>query len=293
MHISSMKTFCDLVESKSFTKAAQLNQVTQSAVSQQITAMERLFNLVLIQRGKGQFKLTPGGELVYQHSKEMAGIADDLEAKLKETHEVASGTIRLATIFSIGLYDLPSSIKTFLRTSPHASVHVEYHHAKQIYEEVLGNEVDIGLVDYPVRGANIEIVPLRKDPLVLICHPQAPFVKRKSIKLKALEGQKFIGLDRTVPMRNGVDQIFRSRRVAMKYAMEFDSIETVKRAVEIYSAFAIVPESTVRQEVANRTLAVVRVEGEELARPLAAIHTRTRVLSPAMKQFIALLKRAP
>ena len=75
--------------------------------------------------------------------------------------------------------------------------------------------------------------------------------------------------------------------------MEFDSIETVKRAVEIYSGLAIVPESTIRQEVANQSLAVVRLDDERLVRPLAAIHTRTRVLSRAMKQFITLLKAAP
>ena len=293
MNVESLKMFCDLVETQSFTKAGQINEVTQSAVSQQITAMERHFKSVLIQRGKGEFKLTPVGELVYQHGKEIAGLAGSIEAKLKETRAMASGVIRLATIFSIGLYDLPTSIKQFLKNSPHASVHVEYRIPREIYEEVVSNEVDLGLVDYPVRVSGVEVISLRQDPLVLICQPQDPLAKRKSVKLKSLQGQKFIGFDRTMPLRNGVDRIFRQHHLTVKYAQEFDSIETVKRAVEIYSGLAIVPEATIRQELAHQTLAVVRLDEAGLARPLAAIHKSVKVLSPAMKQFIALLKAAP
>ena len=290
MNVESLKMFCDLVETKSFTQAGRINEVTQSAISQQVSAMERLFKAVLIQRGKGEFKLTPVGELVYQHSKEIAGIAGGIATKLDETRKVASGIIRLATIFSIGLYDLPSCIKKFLKHSPNASVHVAYRNPQQIYEEVVSNEVDLGLVDYPVRIPGVEIIPLRQDPLVLICHPQDPLAKRKAVRFKSLQGQKFIGFDRKMPLRNGVDRIFRQHHMAVKYAMEFDSIETVKRAVEIYSSLAIVPEATIRQDIANHTLAVVRLDDGLLSRPLAAIHKHVKVLSPAMKELIALLK---
>jgi LysR family transcriptional regulator, transcriptional activator of the cysJI operon len=111
MQIETLKVFCDLVETHSFTRAAQLNEVTQSAVSQLVAAMEKNFNGLLLERARGESTLTPKGELVYKHSKEILGHADDLQANLKQTHKAVSGTIRLATIFSVGLYELPSSIK--------------------------------------------------------------------------------------------------------------------------------------------------------------------------------------
>jgi len=293
MKIESLKVFCDLAETQSFTKAAQVNEVTQSAVSQQITALERFFHGPLVERGKRKFRLTPQGELLYEHSKEILATYGGLGAKLKETSELVSGTIRISTIYSIGLHSLPPYLKRFLKAYPRANLHVEYRHATQVYEDVTGNAVDLGLVAYPTQARNLEIVPLRKEPMVLICHPLHPFAKKKTIKLKALDGQRFIGFQREVPTRRALDRLFREQRISVTYVMEFDNVETVKRAVEIDSGIAIIPEATVSQEVGNQSLAVVRFEDKELFRPIAAIHTRTKVLSPAMKQFLAVLKTAP
>ena len=116
VQVESFKVFCDLAETQSFTKAAQLNEVTQSAVSQLVAGLEKSFNGLLLERARGESKLTARGELVYEHSKEILGIFSELQAKLKETQRQISGTIRLATIFSVGLYELPSAIKQFLKS---------------------------------------------------------------------------------------------------------------------------------------------------------------------------------
>jgi DNA-binding transcriptional LysR family regulator len=170
------------------------------------------------------------------------------------------------------------------------NVHVEYRRPNQVYEDVLGNVVDLGLVAYPQRDPKLEIVPLRKDPLVLICHPQSPFAKLKSFKLKSLMGQKLVSFERDIPTRRALDKILKDHGVTAEHVMEFDNIETVKRAVEIDSGVAIVPQETIRQEVANQTLAAVRIEDGEYFRPLGVIYKKNKVLSPAIKQFIALLK---
>jgi DNA-binding transcriptional LysR family regulator len=74
--------------------------------------------------------------------------------------------------------------------------------------------------------------------------------------------------------------------------MEFDNIETVKRAVEIDAGVSIVPLGTIAQEISKQTLAAVAIDDAELFRPLAAIYKKNKVLSPAMKQFISILKEA-
>src|SRR5215471_2822124 len=188
MQIESLKVFCDLAETESFTKAAQVNAVTQSAVSQQISSLERLFKSLLIERSKKRFRLTREGQVLYDYSKQLIQTYDSLHSKLQEVKDVISGTIRVATIYSVGLHDLPPYIKQFLKAYPTVNVHVEYRRANQVYEDVIGNVVDLGLVAYPVRDAKLEIESLRKDPLVLVCHPQHPLAKNESIKLKTLSG---------------------------------------------------------------------------------------------------------
>jgi LysR family transcriptional regulator, transcriptional activator of the cysJI operon len=290
MQIESLKVFCDLTETESFTKAAQINGVTQSAVSQTISSLERQFKSLLIERSKKNFRLTAEGEVLYDYSKQVLQTYDGLHSKLQEIKEIISGNIRVATIYSIGLHVLPPYLKKFLKNFSTVNVHVEYRRPNQVYEDVLGNVVDLGLVAYPVRDAKLDIVPLLKDALVLICHPQNPLAKQKAIKLKALSGQNFVSFERDIPTRRALDKLLKEHGASVTHVMEFDNIETVKRAVEIDSGIAIVPQETVKQEVANQTLAAVRLEEGEFFRPLAVIHKKNKVLSPAIKEFIALLK---
>jgi DNA-binding transcriptional LysR family regulator len=144
----------------------------------------------------------------------------------------------------------------------------------------------------PTRDNKLEIYPLRKDPLVLVCHPQHPFAKQKRIKMKTLSGQKFIGFQPDIPTRKALDKILKENNVDVQHVMEFDNIETVKRAVEIDAGVAIVPQTTVVQEVAKQTLAQVDLDDGDFFRPLAAIYKKNKVLSPAMKQFLSILKES-
>jgi LysR family transcriptional regulator, transcriptional activator of the cysJI operon len=290
MQIESLKVFCDLAETESFTKAAQINNITQSAVSQQISSLERQFKSLLIERSKKRFRLTREGQVLYEYSKQILNTFDSMTNRLQEIKDIVSGTIRVATIYSIGLHDLPPYLKKFLKAYPTVNVHVEYRRSNQVYEDVLSNIVDLGLVAYPSKDAKLEVVPLRKDMLVLIAHPQHPLAKNKTLKLRELSGQKFIGFEPDIPTRRAIDKILKDEEVNVNVVMEFDNIETVKRAVEIDAGVAIVPVGTVTQEVSKNTLGAITIEDAQFYRPLAAIYKKNKVLSPAIKQFINVLK---
>src|ERR1044072_286754 len=118
MQIESLKVFCDLAETESFTKSAQINAVTQSAVSQHISSLERQFKSLLIERRKKKSGLPREGQVLYESSKQIIQTYDPLHARLMEIKDIISGTIRVATIYSIGLHDLPPHIKRFLKRYP-------------------------------------------------------------------------------------------------------------------------------------------------------------------------------
>ncbi len=290
MQIESLKVFCDLAETESFTKAAQINDVTQSAVSQQISSLEKQFKALLIERSKKKFRLTREGQVLYDYSKQIVQTYDSLRHKVQEIKDIVSGSIRVTTIYSIGLHDLPPYIKKFLKAHPTVNISVEYRRATQVYEDVIGNITDLGLVAYPNKDHRLEVMPLRKDLLVLICHPSHPFSKLKTVKLADLHNQKFIGFEPDIPTRKAIDKILKDREISVNHVMEFDNIETVKRAVEIDAGISIVPQGTVAQEVAKHTLAQVEIDDADFFRPLAAVYKKNKVLSPAMKQFLDLLK---
>jgi DNA-binding transcriptional LysR family regulator len=169
-------------------------------------------------------------------------------------------------------------------------VRVEYRRSNLVYEDILHNSVDFGLVAFPLKHRQIEAVPFRDDHLVLIAHPEHALAKRGGlVELSELAGLKFIGFDPDIPTRKAVDQIFRDNKIEMEPVMEFDNIETVKRAVEIDHGIAIVPQATVLQEQKQGTLAVLQFKGKEFSRPLAILHRKGRVLTPAMRKFIETL----
>ena len=287
MQLENFKIFADLVETKSFSKSAKINGITQSAVSQQARAMERHFKTLLIDRSQKQFQLTREGNRLYEAAKGMLHTYDQLLSELQEMKKVISGTIRISTIYSIGLHELPPFIKRFLHDFPSVNVRVEYRRSNLVYEDILHNSVDFGLVAFPVKQRQIEIIPFRNDHLVLIAHPNHPLAKRGGpVELRELAGMKFIGFDPDIPTRKAVDQIFKDNDLDIQPVMEFDNIETVKRAVEVDHGVAIVPLAAVQQESQQSSLALLNFKGNDFTRPLAILHRKGRVLTPAMRKFI-------
>lgn len=293
MHVENFRIFSDLVESQSFSRAAKLNGITQSAVSQQLRAMEKHFNALIVDRSQKQFRLTREGQKLYESAKDILHRYEKLISDLQEMKKVISGTIHLSTIYSIGLHELPPYISAFLKEYPSVNVRVEYRRSNLVYEDVMQNAVDLGLVAFPVKARQLEILSFQEDRLVLICNPKHRLASRDKLQVTELQGERFIGFDQDIPTRKATDQIFRESKMEVEPVMEFDNIETVKRAVEIDAGIAIVPQATVAQEVKQGLLKTVQLEGKEFTRPLAIIHRKGRVLTPAMKKFIACLTGQP
>jgi len=292
MHIKNFKIISDLVENQSFSRTAKLNGVTQSAVSQKLKSMEKHFNVQIIDRSQRQFRLTPEGKKLYDVAKDLIGRYDQLYYELQEMNQVISGTVHVSTIYSIGLHELPAYLKTFMGDYPSVNVHVEYRRSNLVYDDVLHHSADIGLVAYAPKMRQLEIIPFLEDHLILVCNPHHPLAHQKGVSLDKISNSKLVGFDPDIPTRKATDQIFREQQLESAPVMEFDNIETVKRAVEIDAGVAILPLATVSREISQGLLAGIEIEGEPIKRPLSIIYRKGRVLTPAIKKFIATLTSA-
>lgn len=292
MHIENFKIFSDLVESQSFSRAAKLNNITQSAVSQQLRAMEKHFSVFIVDRSQKQFRLTREGEKLYASAKEMLHMYDKLCSELQEMKKIISGTIHISTVYSIGLHELPPYVKLFLQEFPSVNIRVEYRRSNLVYEDVIQNATDLGLVAYPANMRQLEVIPFHEDYLVAICSPNNPLASSKEISIGELRESNIVGFEKDIPTRKATDSLFKDAKLnGVEPVMEFDNIETVKRAVEIDAGIAIVPATTIVQEVKQGTLKKLSINARNCKRPLAIIHRKGRVLTPAMKKFIELLTK--
>jgi len=289
MHIETLKVYCDLIDTRSFSKAATRNFISQSAVSQQIRSLEERFNRRLLERSRGGTVVpTSAGLTFYQGCREIIERFGALTEEMKGLGNIVSGQVRVATIYSVGLHELAPALKRFIKTYPQVNVHIEYSRPNKVYEDVLNHTTDLGIVAYPTPRPQIEVIPFRTDRLVLVCSPEHEFAGRKRIDVRALAGQRVIGFERDIPTRKAIDKILRDHETTVEYIMEFDNIETIKRSVEAGLGVTIVPRATVESEIRAGTLRVVNFT-ERYNRPIAIIHRKGKIFSAATKKFIEML----
>ncbi|MEM8954190.1 MAG: LysR family transcriptional regulator [Verrucomicrobiota bacterium] len=291
VQIETFKLFCDLVETESFSAAAERNGITQSAVSQRMSALEKEFGAVLVERGKRSFGLTPEGRVFLEGSRRIMETLDGTRERLEELRSLVAGELRLATVYSIGLHELSPHLKQFRTEFSQVGLEVSYRRSTQIYSDVLEGRADLGMVAYPKERKGLVVESFWRDRLVLVCAPGHRFGKRKRLRLADLEGEDFVSFEPDVPTRNALDTIFEEEGVEVAKVMEFDNVETVKRAVEIEGSASIIPEKAAVEEVEAGRLQAVPIEHEEMWRPLGIMRKRTKAVTPAMREFVDLLRR--
>ena len=291
MQIETLKIFCDLVETESFSQAAERNFVTQSAVSQQVRSLEEKFRRRLLERvrGRREVKLTNAGEAFYRGSRNVLAAYGSLQESLRELSGTVSGTVRVATVYSVGLHELPPVVRRFMELYPSAKIDLEYSRTTRIVRDVLSGAVELGVVAFPEKRRGITVIPLPSDRLVLICPPSHPLAGRKKIRAAELQGQDFVLFERDIPTRRATDRILKSHSVTVRRVAEFDNIETIKRAVEVGMGCAIVPRASVLDEQKSGQLAVVAMAEPEWTRSVGVIHRNDRTLSISARKFIELL----
>ena len=291
MQIETLKVFCDLVESRSFSRAAIRNYITQSAVSQQIKNLEARFETQLLRRDGRSVTPTAAGRKFYETSRVILDKYDHLQQEMKSVGQGVAGSIRVATIYSVGIYEMSVVVKSFLKIYPKVNLHVEYSKGAQVYEDCLHGVIDLGIVPYPEARKGLRIIPLPADKLVLICSPEHPLAHRRYVEIKELNGQTFIAYEKGLASQRAMDRIFQENDIHVKVVMEFDNIETIKRSVEIGAGVSIVPFMSVQKEVQNETLFQVHFTDKNFYRPLGIIVRRKQSLSRAARKFIELMQK--
>ncbi|HYJ89699.1 MAG TPA: LysR family transcriptional regulator [Pyrinomonadaceae bacterium] len=293
MHIETLKVFCDLVDLQSFSLAAERNFITQSAVSQQIRSLEDKYKRRLLERvrGRREVRLTPAGEVFYKESRNVLASYDHLEESLRGLVGRIGGTIKVSTIYSVGIHELPTKVREFMTKFPAAKIDLEYSRTTRVVRDVLNGTVELGILAFPEPRRGLTIVPMPSHRLVLIVPPDHKFAKRSKLSVKDIQGQDFVHFERDVPTRKAIDKILRDHGVEVHKVAEFDNIETIKRAVEVGFGIAIVPHPAVTEAGKAGLLAVIKLAEKDWLRPVGVIYRSDRSLSLAAKKFVQLLEK--
>lgn len=290
MYLGTAKIFLDLVELQNFSRTAEKHGISQSAVSQKLAQLEIKHKCQFIDRRKRPLEPTTSGEIFYQACKDMITRYEVLQSDLSDVAN-SSSRLNISAIYSIGMHTLQSRVKQLMVKFPDISPHIEYCSAGQIYTRILEGQSDIGIVAVPRNSRNIDIYPLENESLVLVCHPDHPLAKEPLADVHMLDGVKFIAFAKRVPSRMLIDNILNQYNINIRTIMEFDNVETIKRAIEINAGVSILPKTTIHAEVNSGSLRAIYFSNEKFFRPTAVVVRKNRALSHAGKYLIELLRR--
>jgi DNA-binding transcriptional LysR family regulator len=290
MNISVMKTFCDLVDTGSFSRAADSNYISQSAVSQQLAKLERDLSVQLISRGGGMAAPTEAGKAFYRGAKDILRRAEQLLGEVKSASDAVRGVLRVGTIYSVGFYLLDPYVRRFMAEHPEVHLHVEYTGWNHICAAIIGGEMDLGVVACPENNRSLEIVPLVDEELVAVLPPSHRLAKAKLVEPRELTDEDFVAFEANIPTRRHIDKLLKGAHTRVNVTLEFDNIELLKRAIMVGRGLSILPKDNVVGEASRGDLAVVPLkDGGKWVRPVGVLRRRGRQASPAEQQFLSLL----
>jgi DNA-binding transcriptional LysR family regulator len=290
MLLRNVEIFCDVVSRRSFSKAAAAHNVSQSSVSQAVHMLERQLGALLIDRSKRPLELTSAGQAVFDGCRQLLESFHELKDRVQLLNDKVVGRVRVAAIYSVGLLQMDEYVRRYQALYPDVALHLDYLHPDEVYDSILNDECDIGLVSFPRVGGEISHIPWQKQEMVLVVAADHRLARCESISVHELNGEKYVGFREELAIRKKVDRWLKEAKVAVNIVHEFDNIENIKRAVEIGSGVALLPIPTVRRETDMGSLKAVRLEGVGWYRPLGIVHRRNKTFSTAASKFVELLQ---
>jgi len=290
MSIAAFKVFRDIAQAHSISRAAELNEISQSAASQHLKTLEKKLGAELVDRRTRPLKLTSAGRIYYEASRDIVRRYEQMEAELESLRSELAGAVRVASIYSIGLYEMTRLRDAFQAENPQAHVHLEFMRPDKIYQAVQDDQADFGLVSYPNPGKELRTINWRLERLALVCLPDHPLARKKTVRPGDLAGEDFVSFDPGLSIRRVLDRFFREHGVHRQIALEADNVQMIKEAVLLGSGVSILPEQMVAQEAAEGRVVVRQIEADGLIRPVGIILRRKKRLTRTAAQFLQFLQ---
>ncbi len=290
MIFEECKLFRDVAHSRSLSRAAQLNGISQSAATQHIQQLEAKMGVELLDRTTRPLGLTRAGKLYADLCRDVLRREEDFIAAMDDLKGAIEGTFRVASIYSIGLSEMPRLREDFALVCPDVQLHVEYLRPNKVYEAVLSDLADVGFISYPEASRDLTIIPWREERMTVVAYPSHPFASRHVLQPRELQGQQFIAFDEEVIIRRELDKYFRENGIEVDNVMQFDNIQSIKEAVVLGSGISILPERAMQAEVEQGRLVSIPLDAPELVRPTGIIHRKKKRLTRAGLEFLRLVQ---
>jgi DNA-binding transcriptional LysR family regulator len=291
MTLDHLKLFRDVVLARNMTRGAEICGVSQSAASQQLQEAERLLEVELLDRSTRPFELTEAGRLYYEFCRDVLRRKEEFDGQLDKLKGRVQGKVRVAAIYSVGISDMSRLELEVGARMPETELLVEYLRPEKVYEAVVTDQADLGLVSYPESNREITAIPWREDEMMVAAAPSDPLAAKEKLVPSDLAQRDFVAYDDDLRVGREVKRYLRETGIQVNVVMHFDNTQSLKEAIILGAGIGILPVRVLRNDIEQGRLVTMPVEGCTLVRPLGIIHRRRKAFNQATQVFLELLQQ--
>ncbi|MGB7069224.1 MAG: LysR family transcriptional regulator [Pyrinomonadaceae bacterium] len=289
MDINQLEVLATVAREKSFSRAADVLDRTQPAVSQAIRRLETELGEKLFDRSSKDGTLTSAGEVLLDYAQQMLNLRNSAENAIREMADLHQGKVSISANEHTVFYLLPV-IEEFRLRHPLVKIEVRRGVASRIPKEITGREVELGVISFMPNDPSLISVPVLTDELLLIVGPSHRLRTKSTVQVRELADEIFIAHNAPSPYRRRVIETFEKHRVRLNIAIELPSLEAIKRLVSRNVGVALIPKLSAEHEVARGELVGISVNEMKLERKLNFIYRKNSVLSHAAEAFLEIAK---
>jgi DNA-binding transcriptional LysR family regulator len=288
--LENLQLFRDIAHARSVSKGARANSISQSAASQQMQELERQLGVTLLDRSTRPLVLTEAGKLYLEYCRNSLRLREEFETGLRRLKHDMQGRVHIAAIYSVGLSEMSEIEARFSERFPNGELVVSYLRPEKVFQAVQEDRADLGLMSFADSTRDVAAIPWREEEMVIAVSPDHFLARRTRASLEDLEGSPFIGFDEDLPIQQEIDRHLRERRVTVEFVFRFDNLQMIKEAVAHGIGVSIMPERVMQADLAQKRLVAVKLDPDNLFRPVFIVHRRKKVFSELAQGLLDILR---
>lgn len=272
MELSQLRTFREVAEALSFTRASEKLKMTQSAVSHQIKALERELGEPLFIRAKRGVRLSDAGKLALEYAERILEEADALRERIAGGDREPRGHVRAAAATQAFVHLFAGLFESFMRE--YDGIELSFRttvSTEQTVSDILNGAADVGFASLPVYSPALQVMELFEDELVLVVGARHRLAGARELKTGELRRERFILFEQGASIRRATDAFFKRLELSPDLALESNDTYFIKLMVEHGLGVSLLPSWAVREERAAGRLATLRITGHQLKRSVAMV----------------------
>jgi len=292
MNLKQLEVFLAVVETGSFSRAAEATFITQSTVSQHISSLEAEFDLKLLDRTSKAVLPTEGGRILLEYARQIVSKTREIPLAIKRFKGLEDTFLKIGASNIPGSYLLPMVLPLFIPHYPGVAITILQGDSRETLDRLKKEEIEIGIIGTFFDEKNIDFRPLGQDQIALVVRGDHRWTKGKPISLRELLSERFIireigsGTEKTVHEALAKVGLQPGK---MKVQASLGSNEAVKQAVAHGLGAAFISEMSIKKEIGRGDMAVVKIKGLSIFRRFYLISRSQRDLSPPARAFVNFL----